>query len=136
MLSMFLTDDLINSLLEKLSNGVDNYVLNNGRELISYEVEKEVDKARDASLAPIVTKIDDNIVASAVGKIYDQVISDAISRLLDNIDIAGIVEKKLNDMDIKDLEKLVLSVMKKELNSIVNLGALIGFVLGIIMIFI
>ena len=31
---------------------------------------------------------------------------------------------------------MVLSVMKKELNTIVNLGALIGFVIGILNIFI
>ena len=46
------------------------------------------------------------------------------------------MEQKINDMDVKELEKLVLSVMKKELNAIVWLGALIGFILGIIMIFV
>jgi len=35
-----------------------------------------------------------------------------------------------------ELENMVLSVMKKELNTIVNLGALIGFVIGILNIFI
>ncbi|MDO4323480.1 MAG: hypothetical protein Q4C61_13220 [Lachnospiraceae bacterium] len=36
------------------------------------------------------------------------------------------------DRKIGELEELVLSVMKKELDTIVNLGALIGFLLGII----
>ena len=39
-------------------------------------------------------------------------------------------------MDVMELENMVLSVMKKELNTIVNLGALIGFVIGILNIFI
>ena len=39
-------------------------------------------------------------------------------------------------MDVMELEDMVLSVMKKELNTIVNLGALIGFVIGILNIFI
>jgi uncharacterized membrane protein YheB (UPF0754 family) len=136
MISMFITEDLISSLTDKLRDGVENYVQNNGKELIRGEVQKELGKAVKAPLAPVIEKIDEKVIAQIVGKIYDEVISGGISRLLDNIDIQGIVEKKLNDMDVKDLEKLVLSVMKKELKSIVNLGALIGFVLGIIMIFI
>ena len=39
-------------------------------------------------------------------------------------------------MDVLEAEELLLSVMKKELNAIVNLGALIGFILGIVMIFV
>ena len=35
-------------------------------------------------------------------------------------------------MGVKELEELVLSVMKNELNMIINLGALIGFVIGLL----
>ena len=43
-----------------------------------------------------------------------------------------IVEEKIRDMDVAKLEALILSVMKKELNAIVNLGALIGLVIGLL----
>ena len=52
--------------------------------------------------------------------------------MLDNINIASIIENKIMEMDLIDLEKLILSVMKNELNALVNLGAIIGFVLGLI----
>ena len=42
------------------------------------------------------------------------------------------LEEKINAMSIDELERLVYDVMKKELNAIVNLGALIGFILGLI----
>ena len=35
-------------------------------------------------------------------------------------------------MQPEELERLVLSVMKKELNSVVSLGALVGFILGLL----
>ena len=35
-------------------------------------------------------------------------------------------------LDVKELEVLILSVMKHELGMIVNLGALIGFILGLV----
>lgn len=49
---------------------------------------------------------------------------------------ARIIEEKINAMDVKELEVLVLSVMKKELDSILGLGAVIGFVIGMVNIFI
>jgi uncharacterized membrane protein YheB (UPF0754 family) len=39
-------------------------------------------------------------------------------------------------MKVEELEALVMSVMKHELGMIVNLGALIGFVLGLVNVFI
>ena len=39
-------------------------------------------------------------------------------------------------MSVKELEELCMSVMKRELGAVINLGALIGFVIGIINIFV
>jgi uncharacterized membrane protein YheB (UPF0754 family) len=136
MMSMFLTDDLISSLMEKLADGVNAYVQKNGREMIEKAVKDEADKALHSPLQPVIQAVDENTVRKLAGDLYEKAIKSGISLLTDNVDIASIVEKKINDMDVKELEKLVLSVMKKELNSIVNLGALIGFLLGVVMIFI
>lgn len=57
---------------------------------------------------------------------------EIIERCIGDMDVAGMVEKKINEMDVAQFEELVLSVMKKELNAIVNLGALIGLVIGAI----
>ena len=35
-------------------------------------------------------------------------------------------------MDVAEVEELMLSIMKKELGAVVNLGALIGLILGLI----
>ena len=40
------------------------------------------------------------------------------------------MEAKINSMDVKELEDLVMSVMKNELQTVVNLGALIGAIIG------
>ena len=53
-----------------------------------------------------------------------------LSSILRTIDISKIVKEKLDAMDPKEMEALTLQVAKKELNAIINLGALIGFVLG------
>ena len=35
-------------------------------------------------------------------------------------------------MDILEVEKIILDIMKKELNALVNLGTVIGFILGLL----
>ena len=41
-----------------------------------------------------------------------------------------------HEMDVRELEELVLSVMKNELQTVVNLGAVIGAIIGAVNIFI
>ena len=71
-----------------------------------------------------------------ISNIYTEVINQGVDKFLEGIDVYGMVESKINDMGIDELEILVMSIMKKELDTIVNLGALIGFILGMINIFI
>ena len=54
-----------------------------------------------------------------------------MEKLLGNLDVSSIIEEKINAMDVDSLEEMVMSVMKKELDTIVNLGALVGAVLGV-----
>ena len=66
-----------------------------------------------------------------ITRAYEALIERFIDEFLERFHVAEIVEAKINAMDVKELERLVLSVMKHELNAIVNLGALIGFLLGL-----
>jgi uncharacterized membrane protein YheB (UPF0754 family) len=136
MIGMFITDDLVSSLMNKLAEGVNAYVQSNGRSIIESGVKSEVEKVMSSPLAPVTAMVDESTIRRLAGELYEKGIASGVAALTENVDIAAVVEKKMNDMDVKDLEKLVLSVMKKELNAIVNLGALIGFILGIVMIFV
>ena len=67
---------------------------------------------------------------------YRESIVNAVNSALRRINVAQVVEDKINSMSVEELEKGVMQVMKTELNMIVNLGALIGLVIGSINIFI
>ena len=136
MLAMFLSDDLISSLADKLADGVDGYVDNYGRQAIRKAVSVETEKLLNQPLSPLVERVDDEIIAGFARSLYSRAVKEMFAGLADELDVCAIVEQKINAMSVKELEKLVLSVMKKELNAIVNLGALIGFILGVLMIFV
>lgn len=136
MLAMFLSDDLISSLADKLSDGVNNYVEENGRQLISKAVKTEFEKLLNSPLSTVTEKVDESVIRAAACSVYESAVKNLFAGLAEGLDVCAVVEEKINAMNVKELEKLVLSVMKRELTAIVNLGALIGFILGVVMIFV
>jgi hypothetical protein len=75
-------------------------------------------------------------VRKKITEAYRESVVNAVNSALKRINVAQIVEDKINSMSVEELEKGVLQVMKTELNMIVSLGALIGLVIGCINIFI
>ncbi len=96
--------------------------------------QEEIQKTSETSFDNLIISsgLETKNVAEVITKIYVSFIENKLTSLLENLDISKIVENKILEMDLLDLENLILSVMKKELKALVNLGALIGFVLGII----
>lgn len=64
--------------------------------------------------------------------LYSTMVTEQLPKILEAINISKIVESRINEMDVKETEKLILEVMNKELKAIVWLGALLGFVMGCI----
>ena len=78
----------------------------------------------------------EDTLKKAVRKVYQSFMEEKLSSLLEKVNISQIVENKINQMPVEDIEELVLSIMKKELGAVVNLGAVIGFLIGILNVFI
>ena len=98
-------------------------------------VSEESDKLLDTKVGAIIAKYDGKIpdlIEKAVG-LYVSAVESNTERILAGVNIQKIVEDKINGLDIKDLEKMILGLAKTELNAIVYLGALLGFLMGWIM---
>ena len=55
-----------------------------------------------------------------------------ISKIKDRVEIETIVTEKINDLDLLELERIIISVAKKELKHIEILGLILGLVIGLI----
>ena len=71
-------------------------------------------------------------ISAIVLNFYQKIVTEKTANILKMIDISSMVTEKINGMDTLELEQLILEIMKKELNALVNLGAIIGFVLGLL----
>ena len=138
MIAMFLGGGMLDNLIMKLGSGVSSYLETKGPEIVFPMVKEELDAMMDK---PIRDNLDDlgipeESLRGLLETVVGHVLENNLQSVLGTLDVQAVVEDKINAMDARELEDLVLSVMKNELQAIVNLGALIGAVIGIVNIFI
>lgn len=138
MIQMFMTDELLQVVLEPVGTEIQTYIGEHGEEYIAPYVSEKFSSAGEKPLADILDSfgMDRDQLKQEVMSLYKNAVSGCAEKLMTWLDLGSIVEEKINGMSSDELEALVMSVMKKEFNMIINLGALIGFVLGLLNIFI
>lgn len=134
MVSMFLSDNLIASIAGPLGKEVEAYIQEHGEEKIRPLIKEEIAAAESLSVGSWMEKIpaDQEKIMKLIDQMYVDFVSKNAGELAEKFHVAQIVEEKIKDMDVLELEHLLLGIMKKELNAVVNLGALIGFLLGLL----
>lgn len=132
MLGMFITDSFVESAKEMVEAGIQGEIEDKGEEFLNRMVRSQMDTWSRDTLSEIAFEAgySDERVERILRKAYRGAVKSAVPALIDRINVSGMIEEKVNDMSNEQLEELVLSVMKRELNLIVNLGALIGLILG------
>ena len=132
MLAMFLSDEVLNSFIQPVGVELEAYIAENGKDFIQKEVNEKIMTFEQKSILDLCNEmnVEESKIRDAIRSIYRNASEDAVVSVLKNVDISTMIEGKINDMKTEDLERMVLTVMKKELDTIVNLGALIGFILG------
>ena len=132
MLGMFITDSFVESAKQMVEAGIQGEIEDKGEEFLNRMVRSQMDTWSRDTLSEIAFEAgySDERVERILRKAYRGAVKSAVPALIDRINVSGMIEEKVNDISNEQLEELVLSVMKRELNLIVNLGALIGLILG------
>ena len=81
-----------------------------------------------------------NLVQNYVSEIIEDEIREGIDELSEEmiiktknrINIKEIIENKINELDLYELETIILQIVKKELRHIEVLGLILGFFIGIV----
>lgn len=132
MLQMFVNDEMIASLTAPLGAEFQKLITEQGVEYVQPLISDKIGEIEEESVIDLLGKVDitETVVQSTVEALCEKIMVAGMDKVLQGLDISKIVEQKISQMSVDDLETLVLTVMKKELNTIVNLGALIGLLLG------
>lgn len=130
LVKMFVSDAMVASLAAPIAGKVTDFLTTEGREKLQESLSEQLSTVEDKPVAELISNTE-KFEEILVG-LYRNLVEKNADAIVAHFRIQHIVEKKIKNMDPRDLEALVLSVMKKELNSLVWLGGFIGLVLGLI----
>ncbi len=71
-----------------------------------------------------------------IGRIYEKFISEYSMNMVKLFDIASLTEQKIIEFQMEEIEELVNQTIKKEMQAVVNLGAVLGVIIGLVNAFI
>lgn len=128
LLKMFVSDQLIATLTAPIAGKVTDFLNAEGREKLREALGEQLDGYEDRPVAQLLQ--DTERFEAILVNFYHTLVKRYADAVVDHVHLERIVEKKINAMDPRELEALLLMVMKKELNALVWLGVPIGFIMG------
>ena len=134
LLAMMLSDEMLEGFAQPIASQINQYVSKNGDMILAPVVSGELDTIEHKTVGSLVQRMSDSSLdlAALAVKLYHLVVGSRLADMLSAVDLAGIAQRRIEALEPEELERLVLSVMKKELNAVINLGALVGFILGLL----
>ncbi|AKL94500.1 hypothetical protein CACET_c09970 [Clostridium aceticum] len=119
---------------------VSRLVNNDNKEEIFLVIKSKISKLINERLPGIIPSafkgmiqgyIDD-IINKEGEKIVADIVESIIEKSASSIQIAEMIEEKINDFPMDRLEEIVFNIAKNELKHIEILGAVLGFVIGLL----
>ncbi len=134
MFGMMLGGSFLEKIAGQVQDGIDTYIQENAREYVGKAVVKESKELQEKPMPEVTAFLEEKGLYDPefLWRLYKKVIEDKLPALLSSLKLSLVVEERINAMQVEEVEELVLSIMNKELGAIVNLGAVIGLILGLI----
>lgn len=132
MLGMFLGDAVLEQLSPAVESSIKRYLFERGEKdlLATVTEQSEAWLRKSPSLLLSELGLDGTAERALLRGAIERLVDFCLPTLVEGIDLSRIVERKIEGMDIRELESLILSVMRRELRAVVSLGAVIGLFLG------
>ncbi|MDE5629395.1 MAG: DUF445 family protein [Muribaculaceae bacterium] len=117
-----------------LAKNINEMLSNHSQEMVGTLIDDQIKNFMEVPMKNLFLGREKQIekVELTILSLYKTLVTEQLPRILDTLNISKIIESRINDMDVKESEKLILEVMNRELKAIVWLGALLGFLMGCI----
>lgn len=127
-------ESMLATLKPSVAQAIDNAIDQYSESVVRSIVMEETDALLSTPGSKVINGIESSgyDIAGMAVDMYVKAVKEKAGAVIEALDIGSIAEKTVENMNNDQLEELVLTTMKTELNAIVNLGAVIGFILGLI----
>ena len=127
-------DLLRNSIQSRLADIINEMLHDNSEQMVSDLLRTETDRLLSMPLCDLCRGRDDlfDQLRTILLKAYRMLVENSLPRMLGTLNIQRIVEQRINDMDMADTERLITTILDKELKALVWFGVLLGFIMGFV----
>lgn len=124
----------LESTKESLIQHVDELLERRGADLVGGAIDGIYVEWMDKPVCEIVKMIKNQFpnLREQIWHIYTHVIEEHAESFLSTLNISGIIENKIKDYDLQELEQMIMEISRKELNALVWLGGLLGMIMGLV----
>jgi len=137
-LGKLINEDIIAIIAVPLSEQIEKFVINHGRSVIRPLLDEELNELSNVPVSGIVRQLapDRESLHKLISDLYTKFMRNRVRSIVGTIDIKNQITEKVLSMEAKEIEALVLSVVKRELSYVVFFGFVLGVIIGTINIFI
>lgn len=132
--------EIVETELISIEEIMDKFIQNENKSEIIFTIKRRVKKVAEQKLPAFIPSSIKSMILDYIDDIMDQEAEIAITELIENmihratstVKIAEIIEDKVNNFQMEQLEYIILAIAKKELKHIEVLGGVIGFAIGLV----
>lgn len=134
LLGMMISGNMLDSFAQPICDKVDRYLEGNVSALLAPQISQLWSETEEKHLGDIDQSLREaNIdIVEIFMQAYEKLVTTKAVDLMNLLHLGNVAEEKVMALEPEALENLVLSVMRKELGAVINLGALVGFLIGLL----
>lgn len=132
--------EIVESELISIEEIIDKFIENENKSEIIFSIKRKIKRIIEQKLPGIIPSAIKLMLMDYIDDVIDKEAEIALTELTEkmvhkatsNVNIAQIIEDKINNFEIDKLEHIILAIAQKELKHIEVLGGVIGFLIGIL----
>ncbi len=123
----------IEEILERLLENQDkSEIIYTIRSKIDQVINRKMPSFFPKSIKEMILSYVNDIIEQELEPTMDEVMQKIADKAMISVKIGEMVEQKINELDLVQLEKIVIEISNRELKQIEILGGILGFFIGIV----
>lgn len=129
-----ITSSALKSMKQPFAARINDLIASRSKPLVEKFLGDEAEGIINTPLKEIIARYQERIpeIKTFCWNIYEEMITKKLADVLDTVGIAEVVSNKINDFELPELENIITTLMKKELNALIWLGGLLGLIMGFV----
>lgn len=142
LLGLFGADKILGKIAQAaepmLAGEIDGMLQKNAADLVHKMVGNQSEELLNTKMKDLFGSHEEQVqqIRNSIMRSYRTIVQEQLPKMLQALDISRIVEERINDMDMAEIEPVILQVMNKELKALVWFGAGLGALIGCVNLFI